>query len=352
MREIGQVLERIGKQRSRPLTLILRVASPERALTTAGIDLRQWIKERLAPILVISELQNNYNQSIEPWRTLCRQAGVMLYPAVEAGPAANADHDFYSPLVRNPLAPRHDGQVHGITVEEWGRLQRAAAQNLLAQQPDGIAMFNFPAAGECEYHAHGRLRHELELGSLETLARKDKRYTFYKDLPIYVEANRPRRYHQTIPFTIRGADLRDATVTLRWRWIAEKNPHADGDFQQDPIVKPGLVQGLPERPRDRRKRLEEDQRLPAGFRRDSCWKAHEIVELQVAGSRPPRWREHSGFRDAEVPGRTRSIRLRLRSGRCIKVRQELTGTRFLQHGRTKPVSRCSMFKRTCLRETV
>jgi hypothetical protein len=59
VREIGQVLQPIEKQRGRSLTLILRVASPERALTTAGVDLRQWIGEKLAPILIVSELQNN-----------------------------------------------------------------------------------------------------------------------------------------------------------------------------------------------------------------------------------------------------------------------------------------------------
>lgn len=53
VRDIRDLLERIGTQRKRPLTLILRIACLERALTTAGIDLRQWIKERLAPIIII-----------------------------------------------------------------------------------------------------------------------------------------------------------------------------------------------------------------------------------------------------------------------------------------------------------
>ena len=290
VRDIRDLLKKIGTERKRSLTLILRVASAERQLTTAGIDLKQWIKERLTPILVISELQNNYNQDIGPWRTLCHQANVRLYPAVEAGPAANAVHDFYSPLVRNPLAPRHDGAVRA-TLDEKLRLQRGAAQNLLAQKPDGIAMFNFPcwlAEGKNIMHtdpAEFRRVTSLlsELGDLKTLTRKDKRYTFYKDLPIYVEANRPRRFHQTIPFTIRGGDIREAGVILRWRWIAEKNPHADGTFRQNPIVKPGLIKvylndreiaggGL-------KKTKAPAGRIPSGFR----LKTHEIVELRVSG---------------------------------------------------------------------
>ena len=43
---------------------------------------------------------------------MCQEAGVLLYPAVEAGPAFNVT-DFHNPLVRNPLAPRHDGSGRG-----------------------------------------------------------------------------------------------------------------------------------------------------------------------------------------------------------------------------------------------
>ncbi|MBI4023644.1 MAG: family 10 glycosylhydrolase, partial [Verrucomicrobia bacterium] len=278
-------------RRKRPLTLILRVACQERALTTAGIDLRQWIKERLAPILVISELVNNFNQVIEPWRSLCRKAGVRLYPAVEAGPAFNIA-DFYTPLIRNPLAPRHDGSgsVHA-PLDEALRMQRAAAQNFLVQEPDGIAMFNFPCwladtknimhTDQPTFRRVTSLLHEI--GDLKTLACKDKRYTFYKDLPIYVEANRPRRFHQTIPFAIRGKDIRDAKATLRFRWVAERNPHADEKFRQSTIVKPGLVnvylndREIPEY--ELKKARLPAGRIPSGF----LLKAHEIVEFQVPG---------------------------------------------------------------------
>ncbi len=289
VRDIRDTLERIGARRKRPLTLILRIPCLERALVTAGIDAKQWIKEQLAPILVISELVNNYNQNIEPWRTLCRQAGVLLYPAVEVGPAY-MKADFYSPLVRNPLAPRHDGNIP-LTLDENLRMQRAAAQNLLAQQPDGIYLFNFPIRLAEEKNimhtdqaAFRRVTSVLrEMGRLKTLARKEKRYTFYKDLPIYVEANRPRRFHQTIPFTIRGQDIRAAKVTLRFRQIAERNPHADGNYRQNPIVPPGLLQNyLNDRKlagRELKKTRAPAGRIPSGF----LLKAHEIVELRVSG---------------------------------------------------------------------
>ena len=144
VRDLGRRLAKLGKQRGRPYTLILRVACLPRALQMAGIDLERWIKERLAPIFVLSELVNDFNQEIEPWKSLCREAGVLLYPAVEGGPAFNVT-DFTNPYVRNPLAPRHDGSG-GVSfpLEQDLGMQRAAAQNLLAQEPDGLAMFNFP----------------------------------------------------------------------------------------------------------------------------------------------------------------------------------------------------------------
>ena len=292
VREIGELLEQHGKRRGRPLTLIARVACAERALKTAGIDLTQWITQRLAPILVVSELSNDYNQDIAPWRSLCQQAGVLLYPAVEKTPAFNIA-DFYSPLVRNPQAPRHDGSGPvRFTVDQDIRMQRGMAQNFLAQGADGIATFNFPCLLTegpnymlNDPAAFQRVAALLsEMGSLQTLAGKDKFYIFYKDLPIYVEANRPRRFHQTIPFMICGDDIRDATVTLRFRWIAERNPHVGGKFRQNSIVPPGLVKvylndrEIPEP--ELKKTRAPAGRIPSGF----LLKSHQIVEFQVSGS--------------------------------------------------------------------
>jgi len=291
VREIGARLAEIGKQRGRPLTLILRLACLERALTTAGIDAREWIKQRLAPVFVMSELVNNFDQDIAAWKSLCREHGVLLYPAVEAGPAFNVT-DFYDPYIRNPLAPRHDGSggVRFPLEDDLG-MQRAAAQNLLAQEPDGLYMFNFPcrlAEGDNIMHMDSeRFRRTTsvlrEMGSLKTLARKDKHYTFYRELPIYVESGRPRQCHQTIPFAIRGQDIRHAMVTLRYRQIAERNPHADGKFQQNPLVKPGWMKVYLN---DREIPAEELRitrapggRLQSGFK----IKRHEAVELQVPG---------------------------------------------------------------------
>jgi len=291
VRDIQSLLKKIGKAKKRSLTLILRVACQERQLLTAGIDLRQWIKGKLPDILVVSELSNNLNQNIEPWQSLCRKAGILLYPAVEAGPAY-MKADFYSTLIRNEQAPRHDGAGTSITPDDDLLTQRAAAQNLLAQKPDGIYIFNFAcrlAERKNIMHTDPGKFHQVtsllrDMGSLKTLARKDKHYTFYPDLPIYVEANRPRRFHQTIPFAIRGADVRQAKVTIRFRQIAERSPHADGTFEQSSIVKPGLLKYyLNEKEISEskfKKTRDSASRIPSGF----LLKDHEIVELQIPGS--------------------------------------------------------------------
>ena len=115
-----------------------------------------------------------------------------------------------------------------------------------------------------------------------------------------MEFNRPRQYHQTIPFMIRGKDVRHGTVTLRWRQIAEKNPHADGEFRQDPIVKPGWMKcylndrEVPET--DLKKTRMPGGRIPSGFK----LKSHEVVELTVPGRADRGRREHAGLRDSAL----------------------------------------------------
>jgi hypothetical protein len=138
-------------------------------------------------------------------------------------------------------------------------------------------MYNYPSA----FHRITTLLSEM--GSLDTLAGRAKRYTFYKELPIFVEANRPRRFHQTIPFIIRGKDIRKSTVTLRFRQISEKNPHTAGTYRQKSIVKPGLLNyylndnRIPE---NKFQKIEVPPgRIPSGF----YLKTHEIVELQIPG---------------------------------------------------------------------
>lgn len=292
VREVRDRLEKIGRRRKKPFALVLRIPSEDHVLKTAGIDAREWIRLKLPTFLVMSEMVINLNQTLEPWRTLCRDAGVLFYPAVEGSGAYNRV-EFYSPLLQSPIAPRHDGWAAWTTEDAQLRLQRASARNFLAQRPDGIYMFNFPcrlAEGKNIMHTDRRTFARVtsvlsEMGAEKTLARRPAFHTYYKHLPIYVEANRPRRFHQTIEFDIRGDDLRQARVTLRYRQIAERNPHADGDFVQNPIVPRGLLKcylndrEIPER--ELKKKRAPAGRIPSGF----TIGPHQIVEWRFPGSK-------------------------------------------------------------------
>ena len=81
-----------------------------------------------------------------------------------------------------------------------------------------------------------------------------------------------------------GGDMADAEVTLSWRWIAEKNPHASGAYRQNPIVKPGLVHiyfNDKEIPQESLTITEmPGGRIPSGFK----LKKHQRVEFTVPGS--------------------------------------------------------------------
>lgn len=287
--EIRADLDRIGRRRKHPIGLIIRTPIDEQRLTAAGIDVEKWIDRKLMDILVMSHLTNNYNQTIEPWQGLCRKKGILFYPSVERTPAIH-NQNFYEVLA-NPVAPAHN-YVYRPTPETDAALQRAMAANYLAQGADGIYMFNYACVlfQDPRVTFNGPAFKTLtsvlsEMGSLKTLRNRNKTYTCFPELPIWVEANRPPQYHQTIQFNVFGNDLANAIATLRFRQIAERNPHAEGTFRQNPIVPPGVlthyVNGV-EIPAESIKRSKQPQgTIPSGF----DLKAHEQIEITVPGSK-------------------------------------------------------------------
>ncbi|MBI4024179.1 MAG: hypothetical protein HY360_04305 [Verrucomicrobia bacterium] len=280
---------RVGARRKRPIGRIVRIPIDEERLTAAGIDAERWIDKKLMDILVMSHLTNNYNQPLGPWLQRCRRKGILFYPSVERTPALY-DKNFYEVLA-NPVAPAHN-YVYRPTPETDAALQRGMAANYLAQGADGIYMFNYP----CTLFQDPRVAFNgpafktltsvlAEMGSLKTLWNRNKTYTYFPDLPIWVEANRPPQYHQTIRFKIFGNDLASAAATLCFRQIAERNPHAEGQFRQNPIVSPGFLKYYvngEEIPAPSIKRRKQSQgTIPSGFK----LKTHEQIEITLPGSK-------------------------------------------------------------------
>ena len=217
----------VGAARGGELTLLVRVPFSDRLRTEAGMDVERWINDGLMDVLVMSSLKNDCDLAIEPWRSMCREAGVLFYPSLEAGPLDNA--------------PAHNHVVRE-TPDETVTRQRAAARNMLMQDPDGIYMFNYPCllfGRGVDQDGFRKLNGVLsQVGSIETLEGLARQYVFWKNLPIIVESGRPPQYHQTIAFEIRDEtiDRPENRVCLSFRQVAEANPHAKGRPGNDTII--------------------------------------------------------------------------------------------------------------------
>jgi len=278
-------LKAIGKKRGRDIALIIRIPFGEQVLRTAGIDVKTWIRNRLMDILVMGGRQsrNDYNQSVEPYLSLCRKRGIPFYGSVEWAPACN-DAEYPS------IAKTRRYHFASQTLDEKLRSQRAMAAHFLEQGVDGIYMFNYAATlfeGKTIFFddrpTFDRLASLLsEIGDLKTLAKADREYFFFTDLPIYAESARPKEFHQTIRFTLLGRSIRKAKkVAISFRQIAMPNPHAPEEYTQDPIVPRGYVHyylnGEKVPPRNIKIRKQPAGKIMSGFDLDK----HLLVQIDV-----------------------------------------------------------------------
>lgn len=229
LRQIRRDLDEAGEKWGRKLDLLIRVPFAERPRREAGMDVEAWLKEKLIDVLSMSCLLNDYNQSIEPWASRCREHNIGFYPSIEAGPAHNA---IYNHVTRE-------------SVDEIVKRQRAAAQNFMGQGAAGVYMFNYP----CHLFQWKRTPQEFdlltdvmkEMGRMQTLAGKPRQYTFWTNLPMQVESRRPAQYHQTIHFSLFDSDLAraDTNVQISFRQATKPNPHVDmRHFEQPQHILP------------------------------------------------------------------------------------------------------------------
>jgi len=243
VKRIRSMLKTIGKKRRRKILLIIRTPFSEEALRKGGIDVWEWIRKKYLDILVMTTRDNDYNVSVEPYLSMCRKSGVLFYGCSECTPALNAAD--YPTMAR----ARHNWVIRQTDDEKVER-QRAMAKHFLEQDVDGVYMFNYP----CDLFERksmvfddrrrfNKLASVLgQMGDKKTLEGLDREYCFFNDLPIYVESNRPRKYHQTIDFTILGKDTKKAKkVIVSFRQIAIANPHASAAYRQNPILPRGYM---------------------------------------------------------------------------------------------------------------
>ena len=197
IKNIRDTLKIIGQKKNKTIELLARVpfskdrySKPyENRLKLAGMDVENWIRNKYVDIIVMTFGTNNFNQSVEPWKSICRENKILFYPCIELASATNAAYNFVA------------RETPDVTMKR----QRAMAQNYLGQDVDGIYMFNYACL-----LFETKWSHELftkmagilsEGGDIKTLKAKPKQYTFWENLPITIESNRPPDYHQTVDFT-------------------------------------------------------------------------------------------------------------------------------------------------------
>ncbi len=269
-REVRALLAELGAKRGREIGLIIRVPAHEDKRRRGGIDAEAWVEQGLMDALVVSTLFNNYDEDFSPWVDLCRHHGVLLYPSVEAGPAHNAAHNHVTPETAREIISRTAG----------------AAQNYLSQEPDGLYLFNYP----CRLFEREWTDEEFDelalllsdVGDRDSLRGRRRQYTFWQGLPIQIEASRPPEFHQTVAFTVRDPAVAavDTRVTIRYRQVTERNPHATEVFEQGPTVAPGWVEvilnGVAVPEGVMRRTAQPAGKIPSGFEIGE----HELVEVE------------------------------------------------------------------------
>ena len=287
VKEIRQYLKKLSQKRGKKISLLIRMPFSEDVQRKGGMDVKTWIRRGYMDILAMNSktCQNDHNQCVEPYLSLCRKAGIPLYGSIENGVLTNSDS--YPSAVK----VAHNAGVNQTAVEKINS-QRAMAKNLLEQGVQGIHMFNYPCVlfEPKKYRPNTKATFDKltsvlsEMGSLKTLAHADKEYYFFSELPIYAESNRPKEFHQTVPFAIFGRDTQKARkVTISFRQVAKRNPHDPhgGACAHKTVVSRGYVDyylngekmALPQITI----RKQPAGRIPSGFELDE----HQLVEINV-----------------------------------------------------------------------
>ena len=292
--DIRKMLDTIGAKKKTRLQLVIRTLFSKEDLDRFGMDLESWIDRRLCDVLVLTNLDTDYNQNLQPWLGLCRKQKIPLYPCIETNPALY-DGDFTSPLPNNPLAPAHNYNYHERNVAKKLEQMRGAAQNYLAQGASGVYLFNFRCLPDPYDKLTGDDRKQLgtiltEIGEGETVEKLPKQYLFWTDF-LQVETARPPQYHQTLTFAVRDPLVREkgTRLTLQFREVARKNPHYDGPpkaagKEPESWVPRGrllyILNGRQIPERSIRREAQPEGRIPCGFVLDQ----HRLVTMSLPGS--------------------------------------------------------------------
>lgn len=157
IRQIRQLLNRLGKERGRPIGLSARVPWTIQGALSIGLDAEAWVRQELLDQLVPSPFFGmTLDADVSEWIALGRRYGCRIYPCIEESYKAGI---------------AVEGGVPGL---QWVDLERARATalNFWNAGADGVYLFNWPDRGR-NINTHPGL---TELHDASVLQRKNKRY--------------------------------------------------------------------------------------------------------------------------------------------------------------------------------
>jgi hypothetical protein len=156
MRSVREMLQEVAKERSRPYLLAVRVPENIEGCHYDGLHVERWVDENLIDILALG--CKSFEVGMDAFKQLTDGTHIKLYPSMDDYHRASG---YEEPAIE---------------------LYRGAASTFLNQGADGIYAFNWsdvsPILDSRPYPQQELLRRQAlcEMGSLDTLALRDKRF--------------------------------------------------------------------------------------------------------------------------------------------------------------------------------
>ena len=232
--DLRAMLDEMGRQRGRPIRIAVRVPETVEGCRLAGLDAPEWVARRLIDHLILGNGAVEYR--LDPWRDMCRDAGVRVYPCLYGW-----CNDYGPNLIRPPC---NDEVVRGTAARTW------------QQHPDGLYMFNmYPTEGF-------RMDLMRQIGAPETLAGTDKRFAaevssrdpvHYKNLwyyaPLPVRLERTHGPGPTIPITVtddvagaaRDGKLASVAIEISFHQVTQELDEIELAFNGRPLRREGTI---------------------------------------------------------------------------------------------------------------
>ncbi|MFA6103666.1 MAG: family 10 glycosylhydrolase [Victivallaceae bacterium] len=213
--------------------LMVRVPATASGRVMGGFDLEAWMLSGLVD-LVVGGVQNlDYSVDLNEMTAMGKKYHIPVFGDIEAFPILTFTNQ--TELTSEQSSPSHNYNPE-FKIGELECAVYALADILLNHcRVDGLYMFNFPCwrneiilkhtqHSPAEMATFQRLL--TNIGSDTLPAGIGERYYFWTLTPVYAEALRPAKYHQTIHLHLGKQPQAEEQVIFSMRIYAAPNPHA------------------------------------------------------------------------------------------------------------------------------